>query len=138
MELSYQKRRRSLNPFAPLALQPLVQVTLSRKGRATRVWPLLDSGADTSIFDSSIAALLGIDLAEGLKQGFVGIAGRMDGYFHDVNLKLVGLPKAIKVAVAFGELQGVTGVLGQADFFQHHQVTFERYKQRIEINPAGE
>ena len=136
MEFRYQKRLQSLSPFAPLALKPFVAVDLSSKAHSTRIWALLDSGADVSMFHSSIARLLGINLTDGLKQHFTGITGDMEAYFHEVDLKLVGLSEIITVAVAFGDLEGVSAILGQADFFQHHQVTFERHQERMEINPA--
>lgn len=137
MEFRYQKRLQSLSPFAPLALKPFVEVDLSHKGHTTRIWALLDSGADVSMFHSSIAALLGINLTDGLKQHFIGISGQIEAYFHEVQMKIVGLPEPIKVAVAFGDLERVSAILGQADFFEHHQITFERYKERIEINPVS-
>lgn len=137
MELRYQRRRQSLNPFAPLSLKPFVEVSLSYKRRSVKVWALLDSGADVSIFHASLGTLLGINIEQGLKQSFRGISGQVDGYFHEVTLGLVGEMNTIPVAVAFGELEGVSAILGQADFFQHHQITFERYNERIEIKLAG-
>ena len=53
-----------------------------------------------------------------------------------MGLQVVGAPNAIKLAVGFTESPGVGALLGQADFFQHHQIKFERYKERIEINPV--
>jgi hypothetical protein len=120
----------------PLGLKPFVEVELTHKGHTARVLALLDSGADVSLFHASLAPLLGIDVRAGLKQHFTGIAGQMEAYFHEVELMLVGLPAPIQVAVAFGELAGMSAILGQADFFQHHQITFERYNERIEINPV--
>lgn len=97
---------------------------------------LIDSGADISIFHSSLAPVLGIELTSGLRQQFIGIAGRLDGYLHEVTLKVIGLDEATKMAVAFGELEGVSAILGQTDFFQQYRITFERYNELIEIDPA--
>ena len=56
-------------------------------------------------------------------------------YFHNVELQIVGSDNRLKLAVAFTESPGVAALLGQADFFQHHKITSEQYKERIEIKP---
>lgn len=136
MEFRYQKRLQSLSPFVPLALKPFVEISLNHNGHTVKTWALLDSGADVSMFDASIATLLGINLTDGLQQHFSGITGQMDAYFHEVKLELIGLPQPITIAVAFGKMEGVRAILGQADFFQRHKVTFERYAERITIDPG--
>jgi hypothetical protein len=52
-------------------------------------------------------------------------------------MQLVGTNESLKVAVGFTESAGVGALLGQADFFQAHKVTFERYKQRMEIRSVS-
>jgi len=39
----------------------------------------------------------------------------------------------IKIEAGFTDSPGVHAILGQADFFQHFKITFERYKERMEI-----
>jgi hypothetical protein len=41
----------------------------------------------------------------------------------------------IDVEVGFTDAIGVDAILGQADFFEHHQIKFERYKESVEIKP---
>jgi len=136
MKFKYQKRTQSLNPAHPWTLKPLIEMTLSYQRRRVRLWALLDSGADVSIFDTSLATLLGIELETGLPQQFAGITGRTTGYFHHVTLDVIGMHHPLPVAVAFAEMQGIKAVLGQADFFQHHTITFARATEQIEIQPV--
>jgi len=53
-----------------------------------------------------------------------------------VTIQVAGMREAIKIEVGFTDSPGVHAILGQADFFQHYAVKFERYKERIKINPA--
>jgi hypothetical protein len=89
------------------------------------------------LFHSSLAELLGIELKKGRQQKFFGIAGAgIDVYFHKVKLKLVGGAESIVIDAGFTESNGVGAILGQSDFFEHYQIKFERYKERLEILPA--
>jgi hypothetical protein len=91
----------------------------------------------TYIFHAAIAQALGLDLKSGLRGEFFGVSGHtIEVFFHEVELQVVGASNFIKTAVAFSDSPGVGALLGQADFFQHHKITFERYKERIEISPV--
>jgi len=137
MRFDYQKVPIPARPQAPWIPYPLIKIRLSHKERYIQLDALVDSGAAASLFHASIAQDLSIDLKTGLKHQFFGISGHaIDAYFHEINLQVVGLNKPIKVAVAFTESPGISALLGQADFFQHHQIKFERYKERMDIEPA--
>jgi hypothetical protein len=121
----------------PWISRPVISVHLSQGGRTVGFDALIDSGADSSIFHSQVAEALGIDLKSGLKKAFFGVTGTSQlAYFHPVELQVVGLPGQINILAGFADSPGVGAVLGQADFFQHFQIKFERYKERIEIKPA--
>jgi hypothetical protein len=136
MQFPYKKVPSTDKPQAPWVPMPIIKIRLSNNERRIQLEALIDSGANVSLFHASVATALGIDLKTGLKSEFFGVSGHgIDVYFHEVDLQVVGSPTAIKLAVGFTESPGVGALLGQADFFQHHQIKFERYKERIEINP---
>jgi len=137
MQFPYKKVPSSNNPQDPWIPLPLITIRLSHNGRLVQLDALIDSGATASLFHSVVADKLGVDLRSGLKHEFVGISGHsVEAYLHEVELQILGMPNSLKVAAAFTESPGVGALLGQADFFQHYQIKFERYKERMEINPA--
>ena len=70
---------------------------------------------------------------------YYGITGEpATCYFHPVRLQVVGLRHSIEMAVAFTDASSVGALLGQADFFEHFKITFERYKERLEVSPKGQ
>lgn len=136
MLFDYRKKQDSPNPVEPHILVPEIQVILSHQGKGVKLWAMIDSGAATSLFHSSVAEALGIDLTSGVKQEFFGISGEPTfGYFHNVGLQIIGESKPLAFTAAFTDSPGVFALLGQADFFQAYKITFERYKERIEIKP---
>lgn len=137
MKFDYRKIPSSNNPADPWVNVPHLPIRLSIQDRSIDMYALVDSGADASLFHASLAAKLGINLTSGLKHSFMGISGdKVEGYFHTVRLQVIGMNESIEIAVAFTESPGVGALLGQADFFENYQVKFERYKKRMEINPA--
>src|SRR5262245_41456565 len=83
MQYDYRKIPSSLAPQGPWISVPHLPIRLSVEGRSIDIYALVDSGADTSLFHSSIAKKLGIELTSGLKHNFIGISGEaVDGYFH--------------------------------------------------------
>lgn len=137
MWLEYKKVSVVDAPQAAWIPVPLIKVRLAYHDKIIQFDALLDSGADVSLFHASAAKALGIKLKDGLKQEYFGISGhKIQAYFHKVKLQLVDSPDSLELAVGFTESDGVGALLGQADFFQAHKITFERHKGRIEINPA--
>jgi hypothetical protein len=137
MQFSYQRVPNSDNLQAPWIPLPLLKVRLSYQDQYINVNALVDSGANASLFHSSIAEALGIDLTSGMEQEFFGISGHpIKSYFHLVKLQIFGSNESVELAVAFTDSPGVGALLGQADFFQHHKITFERYKEQMEIKSA--
>jgi hypothetical protein len=137
MKFDYLKVPQEDSPSAPWLLKPHVKVRLSAGSKSVGVFALIDSGADASLFHASLAEVLGINLTSGMEHRFFGIEGKpVIAYFHKVRLQLVGMPGSLDIAVAFTNSEGVGALLGQADFFHHYKVTFERYKERMEISPA--
>jgi hypothetical protein len=137
MRFEYKKVPIPENPNAPWFPLPLIKIRLSHQDKIIQFDALIDSGADVSLFHASAATALGINLKSGIKQEYFGVSGhKIEAYFHTVKFQIVGAPDAIELAVGFTESEGVSALLGQADFFQAHQIKFERYQERIEINPV--
>jgi hypothetical protein len=135
--VEYKKAPIPENPNAPWFPLPLIKIRLSYKEKIIQFDALNNSGADVSLFHASAAKALGIDLKSGIKQEYLGVSGhKIEAYFHTVKLQIVGEAEATELAVGFTESEGVSALLGQADFFQAYKISFERYKERIEINPA--
>ena len=137
MKFEYKKVPSSSHPADPWVIKPYLTIRLSAEGKTVQLDALIDSGAEASLFHSSVAKVFGFDLKAGLKKEYFGITGEPAiCYFHPVQLQVVGLSHSIDLAVAFTEASSVGALLGQADFFQHFKITFERYKERMGITPS--
>lgn len=118
--------------------RPLIPVRLFYKDAHVDIYALIDSGADSSIFHSSIAKLLGVNLRDGRKETFFGISGVSQGidvYFHKIKFQIIGSLDIVEMEVGFTDSPGVAAILGQAGFFDNYHIKFERDKERIEIVP---
>jgi hypothetical protein len=114
--------------------RPLIPVRLTSKSRHTTALALLDSGADKSLFSIDYAKELGLDTEIGRAESFGGIAGEeVIAFFHPVELQIMGSDESLKLEVGFTDSPGVSAILGQADFFKHYTISFERAKEKIEI-----
>jgi hypothetical protein len=136
MKLDYFKEP-SGDPKRPWFKRPLIPVRLRAGDRTATIMALIDSGADISLFSSSLADVLGLDLQSGRAEQIQGISGQpVSAYFHTVTLEIVGSPDSFTADVAFSEQLAGTALLGQADFFEQFQIKFERYLERIELKRA--
>jgi hypothetical protein len=136
MKFPYLRQPSSLNPSLPYIARPLIPIRLSLKAMHLETYALLDSGADRSVFNSRFANELLIDLEYGKKELYFGIGAQpVAVYHHKINIQLIGSQDSIEVEVGFTEAPGVDAILGQADFFEHHQIKFERSKESMEIKP---
>ena len=137
MKFEYKKVPNSLNPAEPWVSKPYLTIRLSAEGKTVQLDALIDSGAEASLFHSSVAKVFGFDLKAGLKKEYYGITGEPAVcYFHPVRLQVVALTQFNDLEVAFTDASSVGALLGQADFFQCFKITFERYKERMEIIPS--
>ena len=136
MKFPYVRQPSSLNPNLPYIARPLIPVRLFLKAMHLDTYALLDSGADRSVFHSRFADELLLDLESGRKELYFGIGAKpVAVYHHRVSIQLIGSQNSIDVEVGFTDAPGVDAILGQADFFAHHQIRFEQYKEMIEIKP---
>lgn len=139
MKFPYLKQPSSLRPGAPWISRPLIPVRLFHSDKQVTVYALIDSGADVSVFHSSIARGLGIDPGFGRRSQAYGISGRAQGvevYYHQVRLQVVGSMDTIEVEVGFAESSGIGALFGQSGFFEHYRVAFDRSTEEIDIVPV--
>src|SRR5215218_546554 len=102
MKFEYKKVPGSANPTDPWVRKPYLTIRLSAEGKTVQLDALVDSGAEASLFHSSVAKVLGFDLKAGLKKEYYGITGEPAVcYFHPVWLQVVGLSHSIDLTVAF-------------------------------------
>jgi len=137
MKFRYGRQPDALNPHLPPTLRPAIRVRLSFGDRHETVLALIDSGADGTVFHMSIAEVLGIDSFE--RQGWAaGISGeRMPVYFQKLQLQLISGPDRVEIEAAFIDSPGVGALLGQAGFFEHFRICFDRSRDEIEIRPSS-
>lgn len=94
------------------------------------VYALVDSGANVSIFEASIADKLGITVEEGKQMTFQGIGGRIVAYEHTVPIQVGSLEFNCKIAFS-REYYVSLNLLGRDNFFLHFLVTFDEKKREI-------
>lgn len=136
MKFDYLKQPNFLNPQKPWISRPLIPVRLLHKEKHLDVYALIDSGADASVFHSSIARELGINIESGRQEQFSGISeGSIEVYFHIIKLQIKGTSDLIELEAGFTGSKGVGAILGQAGFFDNYYIKFERNKERVEILP---
>lgn len=101
---------------------------------------LVDSGATMSVFDASLAEMLGIhDLEEGEAIGFEGVSGHsIVGYLHEVTLELGGV-RLPPIGVAFSRdfPDRAVNILGQQGFFEMCPIKFTYRRKEIAIVTSG-
>lgn len=137
MKFDYLKQPNFQEPNKKWVSRPMLPVHLFNGAQRVNALALVDSGADSSLFNASLAELLGIELERGKHQEFIGIAeARIDVYFHPINLQVAGDARLIEMNVGFTRSNSVGALLGQSDFFEEYQVIFERYKEKFELKPA--
>lgn len=115
----------------PLKYGPVVPLRL--KGRTG--WFLfnsfVDSGADYSVFDSSVASLLGLNLKSGVpKELTVGDGDKMIVYLHKVPVRFSGFFFDAKIAFS-SHLGSGFNLLGRATFFEKFRICFNDHEKKV-------
>lgn len=109
---------------------PIIEVSLSRNKNELRVLALVDSGASFSVFRSEIADYLGITIENGNKIYLTGIAGRILGYLHKVDLS-IGTQRFSCKVVFSPELTISFNLLGRDNFFAPFVISFHEKRQKL-------
>jgi hypothetical protein len=116
-----------------IAHRPLLPATIAAaNGESLRCMALPDSGADACLFPLSLALLLKIDVLKLPKAFTGGVGGQSNVTYYDT--LSIDLGNGIAFTAYVGFTQGMDavgfGLLGQAGFFDAHNVEF-LHKQKI-------
>ncbi|MEO5927298.1 MAG: hypothetical protein ABIO72_01215 [Patescibacteria group bacterium] len=86
---------------------------------------LIDSGADTCLFDAEIGEAIGIPIEEGKIEQTKGVADqRTDVYYHDVEIEV--REKRWKARVGFVRSLGIGALAGREGFFTKFKVCLDQ------------
>lgn len=114
--------------------RPLVEVTLSGPSGKIPVLALLDSGADSTLIRADYARALGIPLNRQHVQNFIGIGPeRMPCFLAPITLQVRYFEAPFMITAGFIDSRSVDVLLGQADFFEHFRVRFEKDHDMFEL-----
>ncbi len=114
-------------------LRPVIPIEIHYNNLEVPYEVLVDSGADISIFDSSLASILGINIFIGIKKQIIGATGFPENmYLHTILIKVGDLK--FKIEVGFMNINTNSyGIVGQKGFFNKFIVKFDLKKEEIEI-----
>lgn len=122
-------------PYRGQNPRPFVDVRLEGAGESLRTLGLIDSGADTTIFHSSLMPLLGLNQADAIASGMVrGVGGITHSWSFRLELHVVGLRFRSLVRFSPG-VSRTYGLLGRRDFIHAFQVGFDEAAQRVLLMP---
>jgi hypothetical protein len=111
--------------------RPLIPVTLSTGRKSARLLALIDSGADNTIFNMQVAAMLGLRLGNAPADSFCGTSGHeQTARYRRLAIRVGAV--SYRAMVGFAELQfDVAGILGQDGFFDRFAVTLNQTRGLI-------
>ena len=106
--------------------------------RKIKITPVIDTGADYSLFNIEYAKDLVIDLNNALKLPVMGIGGMANESFlvPEIEIQIIGIDKKVKIPAAFIDSKSVDALLGQLGFFDYFKVVFEKYNNTFEVKPV--
>lgn len=115
-------------------LQPIVPVVLCAGRTQLEYEAVADSGAESTIFDSSVAHLLGLQL-DGSPQQLETVSGhRIDVRYRAVRMQ-IGEKQWI-ANIGFADLHDKQlGLLGHLGFFDHFRVAFNYRAGEFSLEP---
>jgi len=110
-------------------IYPLAKIDLCYEDQKLTFWPIIDSGANVSIFPKAVADALGIEF-EGEPEPVEGVLGTFLGYSHYVNIKLGDYGELISVRALF--LMGEPyPLLGREGLFDKFDVLFQERLKKV-------
>jgi len=121
-------------PYAPLpmdpTLRPYVSVRLQVGGRYLDTMGLIDSGADSSLFNEQYALGIGLDLSKGHVSTTRGVGGQITLVYFDIFLTVRSHRFPARVGFS-QQWPPQFGLLGRSDFFQAFNVGFDQRNQQV-------
>ena len=113
--------------------RPMLEVELFGEKGSVTVDAIVDSGADSCIFNVEYAEAIGVDLANCEVEDMIGISGvPMRTYRTKIEIEVKHLDR-FELPVAFIESTSVNGLLGQEGFFDRYRIRFERDRDVFEV-----
>lgn len=136
--MKFKYRRLNLSsPFSKKRiLRPIIPISIEIKdtNRKVRYETLIDSGADFNILPIGLVDVLNIDSTNLKEIYFAGIDGEIvKGLITKITISLEDIE--FTTNVAFAEISGTVGILGQYGFFDKFIVKFDFKREEIEIKP---
>lgn len=123
--------------YSDTVARPVIELEVGYKGVTVTYNTLVDSGADISVFNTELAAVLGIDLESGVPAEVLGATGEvMTVYVHLVTLTVGGY--SFEAQVAFMDSESPYGLAGQRGFFDNFVVTFDRQAGQVRLAHVGD
>ena len=118
-------------PHASHYHRPLIPVTLSTGPKSARLLALIDSGADNTIFNMQVAAMIGLRLGKAPADSFCGTSGHeQTARYRRLTIRVGTV--SYRAMVGFAELPfDVAGILGQDGFFDRFAVTLDQTRGLI-------
>jgi len=112
---------------------PMIPVTIRARYKA-KLYALVDSGAVISLFHTSIADDVGIDLSSCRREYLAGIGGYIPAYIvNNVLVEIEGLRK-IRIPIAFTEyISSDLAILGRKGFFEKFEIVFREWKRELKL-----
>lgn len=111
---------------------PVVDLFVSRRGRAARIYALVDSGATVSIFKEDVAEQLHLTIEQGKEMYLGGVGGRIKGYLHQLKMEVAG--KKFTCPIVFSREYLVSfNLLGREVFFKKFRIIFEEKNNRLRL-----
>lgn len=116
-------------------VRPLLQARLTYKNKTTsRLFFMVDSGADFSYVDKNIAVWLGIDLTKS-KPATSTAANHSTFESYPAKTILTISGHEMAVPIFYTENLGYPCILGQEVVFNKFRIIFEKYKGQFELVP---
>jgi hypothetical protein len=124
---------------ATMIPRPIVAVRITGPSGSRLRDGLLDSGADETILDPSVAPLIGVDLSQALEReiNLVG-RGRIHCRYASVQLRITdGIAETYEwdTIVGFAPFPILRGLLGFAGFLQFFDAAFRGADQEVTLLP---
>jgi len=123
--------------YGPNILRPVIPVEIINKtnGKSVKYEVLVDSGADSCIFDAEISDILGFESNKCRMGKVSGITGVAETIFSCPIILKVGGAVAYETTANFlvGIAKNGYGVVGQQGFFDKFVVKFDLQSEDIEI-----
>lgn len=126
MKFSYKK-------YGEDILRPVIPIEIHHNNLEVPYEILVDSGADISVFDASLAGIFGINLVKGIRKQIIGATGFPENiYLHTILIKVGDIK--FKIEVGFMNISTNSyGIIGQKGFFDKFVVKFDLNKKEIEL-----